>query len=77
MRLVGNLLGVLALVCATPAFADSEQGRGGGQRNGDGGGHGNTSRGGSYGAPEPVTIAALATGAAVAGFVGWRARRKR
>ncbi len=64
-----KLLVVLVAMSATRGSA--------GPGNSDFGHSHHGSKGGSYGAPEPGTIAALAVGGAAVAYAAWRIRKKR
>jgi hypothetical protein len=71
MKTALMLLVIVSLLSGGAAWAG--QGDQGEDNQGDRG----ERHGGSFGAPEPVTVVGVALGAGVAGLAAWRARRKR
>ena len=65
---------VVCLLSGSSALARGDDERGNGNGNGNAYGHEKKS---GYGAPEPITMLAVALGAGTVGLAAWRARRKR
>ena len=65
---------VVCLLSGSFALARGDDERGNGNGNGNAYGHEKKS---GYGAPEPITMLAVALGAGTVGLAAWRARRKR
>ncbi len=75
MKIALNILGIVAcLLSGSSALARGDDARGNGNGNGNAYGH---EKHGGYGAPEPITVVAVALGAGTVGLAAWRARRKR
>ena len=72
MKITPRILAVVVcLLAGSSAWARGDEQ---GNENGQGQNHDGK---GSYGAPEPITMVAIALGAGTVGLAAWRARRKR
>ena len=77
MKIALNILAVVVcLLSGSSALARGDDERGNGNGNGNGNAYGHEKKSG-YGAPEPITMLAVALGAGTVGLAAWRARRKR